>query len=167
MVAPETVLMVVDLADDVLVFRPRRLRALAVVMSVALCGLVVLGWLALPVHLREQFTLSQRLTLLALLGVLELVIVAIAASYVRADAVGLQFRNGLRTYAVGWDRVHKIMLRPGDPWGLLLLIPPDGGAFEVDLDAEKRQLMGIQGNDGDAAREAIEALRRRHRRARP
>ncbi len=154
-----------DLADSVQVFRPRRLRILAVVMSVALCGLIVFGWLALPVHLREQFTLSQRLTLLALLAVLELVVVAIAASYVRADAVGLRFRNGFRTYAVAWERVHKIMLRPGDPWGLLLLIPSDGSTFEVDLDAEKRQLMGIQGNDGDAARDAIEALRLRHHRA--
>lgn len=151
--------------DDVLVFRPRRLRVLAILMSVALCGLIAIGWFALPLHLREAFTFSQRLTLLALLGVLELVMIAIAASYVRADTVGLQFRNGLRTHAVTWDRVHKIVLRPGDPWGLLLLKPSDGRPFEVDLDAEKRQLMGIQGNDGESSRQAIEALRLRHQRA--
>jgi hypothetical protein len=150
---------------DVLVFRPGRLRVLAVVMTVVLCGIVVLGWYALPLHLREAFTFSQRLTLLALLGVLEFVMIAIAASYVRADTDGLRLRNGLRTYVVGWDRVHKIMLRPGDPWGLVLLKPSDGSGFEVDLDAEKRQLMGIQANDGEAARQAIEALRRRQQRA--
>ena len=151
--------------DDVLLFRPKRLRVLAVVMSVALCGLIAFGWFALPIHLRQQFTPSQLLTLLGVLAVLELVMIAIAASYVRADATGLQFRNGLRTYAVGWNRVHKIMLRPGDPWGLVLLIPADGSTFEVDLDAEKRQLMGIQANDGEAARQAIAALGRRHQRA--
>ena len=152
-------------SDDVLVFRPRRLRVLAVVMTVILCGSVVIGWLALPLGLRESFSLSQRLTLLALLAVLELVTISIAASYVRADRDGLRFRNGLRSHQVGWSRVHKIMLRPGDPWAVVLLLPEDGSAFEVDLDAEKRQLMGIQGNDGKAAREAVDALRRRHRRA--
>ncbi len=150
---------------EVLVFRPRRLRVLAVVMTVILCGSVVVGWHALPLSLRDSFTLSQRLTLLALLAVLELVTISIAASYVRADRNGLRFRNGLRSHQVAWSRVHKIMLRPGDPWAIVLLLPEDGGAFEVDLDAEKRQLMGIQGNDGDAARRAVDALRRSHRRA--
>jgi hypothetical protein len=151
--------------DDVVVFRPRRLRVLTIVMSIVLCALIVVGWYALPLHLRESFTLSQRLTLLAVLAALELVMVAIASSYVRADQTGLRLRNGLRSHAVPWDQVHKVMLRPGDPWGLLLLKPADGSAFEVDLDADKRQLMGIQANDGDASREAIETLRRRHERA--
>jgi hypothetical protein len=151
--------------DDVLVFRPRRLRILAIGMSIGLCALVAGGWLALPLNLREAFTLSQRLTLLGLLGLLVFVMVAIASSYVRADANGLRLRNGLRTYSVSWARVHKIILRPGDPWGILLLKPDDGSPFQVDLDAEKRQLMGIQANDKEAARQAIEMLRRRHRRA--
>jgi hypothetical protein len=151
--------------DDVVVFRPRRLRVLTIVMSIVLCALIVVGWYALPLHLRESFTLSQRLTLLAVLAALELVMVAIASSYVRADQTGLRLRNGLRSHAVPWDQVHKVMLRPGDPWGLLLLKPADGSAFEVDLDADKRQLMGIQANDGDVSREAIETLRRRHERA--
>ena len=70
--------------------------------------------------------------------------VALASSYVRADASGLRIRNGLRVHAVPWDRVHKIILRPGDPWALLLITPEDGRPFEADIDAEKRQLMGIQ-----------------------
>jgi len=152
-------------AGEVLVFRPHRLRVLTIVMSLALCGLVVFGWFALPLSLRDAFTFSQRLTLIALLGVLELVMVAIASSYVRADADGLRFRNGLRSYAVSWDRVHKILLRRGDPWGLLLLRPADGRPFEVDLDAEKRQLMGIQAGDGEVARQAVEALRQLHHKA--
>jgi hypothetical protein len=152
-------------SDTVLVFRPRRLRVLAVVMSVALCTVVVVGWFALPLSLRSTFTLSQRLTLLALLAVLELVMISIAASYVRADGDGLRMRNGLRSHVVPWSRVHKIMLRPGDPWAIVLLLPAGGGAFQVDLDAEKRQLMGIQANDGESSVRAVEALRQRHRRA--
>ena len=152
---------------DEAVFRPRRLRVLAVVASVVLTGVVVLGWIALPSHLRDQFTLSQRLTLLALLAVLVFIMAAIASSSVRADADGLRLRNGLRRYAVPWSRVHKIVLRPGDPWALLLLKPTDGRPFEVDLDADKRQLMGIQANDGEASRRAVLTLRRLRQRYSP
>lgn len=150
---------------DVLVFRPRRLRVLAAVMSAALCVLVVVGWFALPLRLRQDFTLSQRLTLLAVLAVLVLGMVALAGSYVRADDQGIQLRNGLRHHRVDWGQVHKILLRPGDPWALLLLLPTDGRPFEVDLDADRRQLMGIQANDGEASRQAILALRRLRQRA--
>ncbi|HZA04309.1 MAG TPA: PH domain-containing protein, partial [Propionibacteriaceae bacterium] len=86
-------------------------------------------------------------------------------SVVRADADGLRIRNGLRSHTVPWSRVHKIIFRSGDPWAQLLLIPDDGQPFEVSLDAEKRQLMGIQAVDGARAHAAVEELRRRHRQA--
>jgi len=57
----------------VLVLRPRRLRIAAVVMALVLVAITVLGWLALPREIRVLFTLSQRLTLLSLLGFLLLV----------------------------------------------------------------------------------------------
>ena len=60
--------------------------------------------------------------------------------------------------------VHKIILRPGDPWALLLITPADGRPFQADLDAEKRQLMGIQTVDGLLAKAAVNELRGRHRR---
>ena len=53
--------------------------------------------------------------------------------------------------------MHKFLLRPGDPWAIVL-IKPDDRPFEVDLDAEKRQLMGIQAGDGPAATEAVATL---------
>ena len=65
---------------------------------------------------------------------------------------------------VPWERVHKIILRPGDPWAQLLLKPADGRPFEADLDADKRQLMGIQTVDGPLATAAVNELRVRHRR---
>ena len=130
---------------------------------VTLCTLTFVGWFALPRNIRQLFTVSELLTLLALLALLVGVVVGVAASSVRADEAGLQIRNGLHRYRVPWDRVHKIILRGGDPWAQLLLTPADGGEFRVDLDAEKRLLMGIQAVDGERAKQAVEELRRRHR----
>jgi Bacterial PH domain len=142
---------------------PRRLRALAVVTVAVLCTVTFVGWFALPRDIRQLFTVSELLTLLALLGLLVGVIVAVAASSVRADEAGLQIRNGLHRYRVPWARVHKIIFRSGDPWAQLLLRPADGSEFRIDLDAEKRLLMGIQAVDGERARQAVDELRRRHR----
>jgi hypothetical protein len=142
---------------------PRRSRIFALASTAALCVLTVVGWFALPPNVRELFTVFQLLTLLGVLALLVGVIVGVAASSVRADETGLQIRNGLRTYQIPWARVHKIIFRKGDPWAQLLLQPADGSEFRVDLDAEKRSLMGIQAVDGDRARQAVEELRRRHR----
>ena len=140
---------------------PRRLRVFVIVTTTVLCSFAVVWWFALPPDIRELFTVSQRLTLLAVLALLVVVIVAVAASSVRADETGLQIRNGLRTYQVPWGRVHKIIFRRGDPWAQLLLTPADGGKFTVDLDAEKCQLMAIQAVDGVRAQQAVDELRRR------
>ncbi|HZA71919.1 MAG TPA: PH domain-containing protein [Propionibacteriaceae bacterium] len=141
---------------------PRRLRVFGLALTVALCALTAVWWFALPTKIRDLFTVSQRLTLLAVLALLVVVVVAAASSSVRADADGLRIRNGLRTHAVPWRRVHKIIFRSGDPWAQLLLVPDDGSEFEVSLDAEKRQLMGIQAVDGRQAYAAVDELRRRH-----
>ena len=151
---------------DAFVVRPHRLRVIVAVFSVGLVVLTAVGWLALPPESRALFTVSQRLTLIGLLAALIVVIVAAAASYVRADADGLRIRNGFRVHTVPWSRVHKILLRRGDAWGLLLLKPADGSKFEVDIDAEKRQLMGIQRGDGEIATGGVEELRRRMRASR-
>ena len=149
---------------SVYVARPHRVRVITIVATLALCTLTAIGWFLLPGEVRALFTLSQRLTLLGVLAMLVLGMVALASSYVRADATGLRIRNGLRVYAVPWARVHKIILRPGDPWALVLLTPADGRPFEADFDAEKRQLMGIQAVDRRLATAAVNELRVRHRR---
>jgi hypothetical protein len=78
----------------------------------------------------------------------------------------LLLRNGLRTHVIPWSRVHKILLRRGDPWAFVLLRPTDGRPFEADLDADKLMLMGIIATEGVAAQRAVEELRQRHRRYR-
>ena len=150
-------------APTTLVIRPRRLRRIAVSFAVVLAVLTGFGWFALPENIRLLFTLSQRLTLLALVAFLVLVMLALGLSVLRADADGLWFRNGLRTHQVPWSRVHQIVLRRGDPWAFVLLTPADGTPFSVDLDAEKRQLMAVQYGDGAAAQIGVEELRRRQR----
>lgn len=137
---------------------------ITIIATLALCTLTAIGWFLLPGEIRALFTLSQRLTLLGVLALLVLGMVALASSYVRADANGLRIRNGLRVHVVPWGRVHKIILRPGDPWALLLMMPADGRPFEADFDAEKRQLMGIQTVDRRLATAAVNELRARHRR---
>ena len=146
-----------------LVIRPRRLRVVAVVLAVVLTAATLFGWFALPRDIRVLFTTSQLLTLLGLLAVLLLVMLSLAFSVVRADRDGLRFRNGLRTHTVPWDRVHKVILRRGDPWAMLLLTPSDGRPYTADLDAEKKQLMAVQYGDGAAAQLGVEELRRRQR----
>jgi hypothetical protein len=153
-------------ADEVYVARPQRLRLLIGVFGTAVLVLAGLGWYALPAGMRSLFTLSQRLTLLVILALIIFVIGVIAASSVRADGDGLRLRNGLRTHIVPWSRVHKILLRRGDPWAFVLLRPEDGRPFEVDLDADKQVLMGILATEGASARRAVEELRQRHRRYR-
>jgi len=157
MAAPDAV------APQTLVIRPRRLRVVAGLFAAALAVLTLVGWFALPTEIRVLFTLSQRLTLLAVLAVLVVVMAALAFSVVRADAEGLWFRNGFRTHSVPWVRVHQVILRRGDPWAFVLLTPADGRPFTVDLDAEKRQLMALQYGDGAAAQVGVEELRRRQR----
>jgi hypothetical protein len=152
------------LDQSVYVARPHRVRVITIIATLALCLLTAIGWFLLPPEVRVLFTLSQRLTLLGVLALVILGMVALASSYVRADASGLRIRNGVRVHAVPWDRVHKIILRPGDPWALLLITPEDGRPFEADIDAEKRQLMGIQRVDRDFAKAAVNELRGRHRR---
>ncbi len=152
------------LDQSVYVARPHRVRVIAIIATLALCLLTAIGWFLLPAEVRGLFTLSQRLTLLGVLALLVVGMMALASSYVRADANGLRIRNGLRVHAVPWGSVHKIILRPGDPWALLLITPADGRPFQADLDAEKRQLMGIQTVDGLLAKAAVYELRGRHRR---
>ena len=152
------------LDHSVYVVRPHLVRVIAIISTIALCAMFAIGWLLLPAEIRALFTVSQLLTLLGVLALFVFGLVALGSSYVRADATGLRIRNGLRAYAVPWSHVHKIILRPGDPWALLLMMPADGRPFEADFDAEKRQLMGIQAVDGRLAKAAVNELRVRHRR---
>lgn len=147
---------------DTVTFRPTRLRLMAGLFSIGMTVLSFVGWILLPTEITDTVTPFQAITLLLVLAVMIFVMLSIAASMVRADGDGLRIRNGLRTHDVPWSRVHKLIMRDGDPWAYALLTPEDGRPFVADLDAERLMLMGIQANDRAAALRAIGELQRRH-----
>lgn len=146
------------------VYRSNRLRFIVWIASLALVALSLLFWIALPPNLKAEFTLSQAVTLLIILGGFVFVLMVVGSGVVRADAEGLYFRNGLSRHRYPWSRVHRIVLRPGDAWAHVLLIPTDRPVQEK-ADLEHRMLMGIQTGDGPYAVEAVAELNRRVRAA--
>jgi hypothetical protein len=147
------------------VYRSNRLRIIVLVASVGLVGLSYLFWVALPANLKAEFTLSQAVTLLLILGLFVFALLVVGSGVVKADADGVFIRNGLSRHRVGWDRIHRFVLRPGDAWAHVLLIPTDR-PLEEEADLERRMMMGIQTGDGAYATGAVADLNRRLRAAR-
>ena len=88
-------------------YRSNRLRLLVVVAALALVALSFVFWVALPANLKAEFTLSQAVTLLLILGLFVAALLVVGNGVVRADADGLCVRNGLR--------VHQVCVVPGAP----------------------------------------------------
>ena len=147
---------------ETVVYRSNRLRIIVLVASVGLVGLSCLFWVALPANLKAEFTLSQAVTLLLILGMFVFALLAVGSGVVRADADGLYFRNGLSRHRYPWSRIHHIVLRPGDAWAHVLIIPTDRPVEEA-ADLDHRMLMGIQAGDGAYATGAVADLNRRLR----
>ena len=113
-----------------------------------LLALVVVVWVALDAEIRAQFTTFQRITLV-LMGVLLFgVYNALVRSRVSATDAGLTVVNGYRKRSYEWSQVIGVSLRRGAPWGTLDL--SDGTTIS---------LIGVQGSDGDRARQAIREIR--------
>jgi hypothetical protein len=79
-----------DLDHNVYVARPRRVRMIAIISSIALCVIAALGWLLLPAEIRVLFPLTHRLALFVILAFPIAVMAILASSYVRADRSGLR-----------------------------------------------------------------------------
>lgn len=145
-----------------LVYRSNRLRFIVMIASLSLVALSFVFWVALPPSLRAEFTLSQAVTLLVILGLFVAALLIIGSAVVRADPDGLSFRNGLSRHRYPWSRVHHVVLRSGDAWAHVLLVPTDRPLAER-ADLEHKMLMGIQTGDGAYARDAVAELNRRAR----
>jgi hypothetical protein len=144
------------------VYRSNRLRLFVLLAALGLVALSFVFWVALPANLKAEFTLSQAVTLLIILGLFVFGLLVVGNSVVRADADGLYFRNGLSKHRYPWSRVHHVVLRSGDAWAHVLLIPTDR-LVEEKADLEHRMLMGIQTGDGRYATDAVADLNRRAR----
>ena len=129
-------------------FRPLGVRFAAILFGAMLILVTAVVWYAFPQHIRNEFTLFQRGTVLAF-G-----LAAIAAGYAlarcRVDARpdGLVTVNGYRTRLYPWDQVSDIFLRPGSPWAMIQL-----------ADGSTAAAMGIQGSDGTRAASQVRRLR--------
>jgi hypothetical protein len=144
------------------VYRSNRLRLFVLLAALGLVALSFVFWVALPANLKAEFTLSQAVTLLIILGLFVFGLLVVGNSVVRADTDGLYFRNGLSKHRYPWSRVHHVVLRSGDAWAHVLLIPTDR-LVEEKADLEHRMLMGIQTGDGRYATDAVADLNRRAR----
>jgi hypothetical protein len=136
---------------DPITFRPRASLRMAVSMTVSLLAASALGWVMTPAPIRAMFNAAQIATLLLFIAAMIGMMLALGLAYVRADAEGLVFRNGIRTHVVPWSEVKAFRYRPGDPWAFVLL----------RSELEQLPLMGIQRTDRDLAEEHVADLRHR------
>lgn len=129
-------------------FRPLGVRLAAYAFGSMLFVVAAVVWLAFPPEIRAEFNLVQRLTVLALGGVVAAVGYALARCRVVARSDGLTVVNGYKTRVFDWNEVVAVTLRPGSPWALLDL--SDGTSVPA---------MGIQGSDGARATTQLRQLR--------
>lgn len=129
-------------------FRPFGVRVAAVVLEVLLFTVLTVIWLAFPESVRDQFTVFQRLTLLAFGLAAAAAGYALARSRVEAREEGLLLVNGYRTRLYPWNEVSRVFLRSGGPWVVVEL-----------ADGETAAAMGIQGSDGKRALAQVRQLR--------
>lgn len=142
------------------VYRSTRLLTITIVSSIGLVALSVLFWVGLPPNLKAEFATSQAVTLLIILILFVAGLLITGSGVVKADDAGLYFRNGISRHRYPWSRVHRVVLRPGDAWAHVLLVPTDR-PVETPADLEHRMLMGIQTGDGAYATDAVADLNRR------
>ena len=132
-------------------YRPRAALRMGLSLSLTLVLASILGWLMTPAQVQDQFTPVQIITLLFFLAIVVALAMGIGLCYVHADADGLRFRNGLKTYEVPWSEVKAIRYRDGDAWPFVLL----------RTEVEQRALIGIQRSDRDYADRCVDDLRHR------
>jgi hypothetical protein len=124
---------------------PHTFRPFGVRLAIAVFGTVLLvaaaaTWFAFPPHIRAEFTLFQRATLLAFGLMLYAIGYGLARSRVVAREDSVTIVNGYRSRRFEWNEVIAVTLRRGSPWAVLDL--SDGTSVAA---------MGIQGSDGDRA----------------
>lgn len=129
-------------------FRPLGVRIAIAVFGTMLLSVCTAIWIAFGPTVRAEFTVFERLTLLAIGLGLFAGGYALARSRVVARTDGLVVVNGYRTRRFAWAEVVAITLRPGSPWAMLDL--SDGTSVAA---------MGIQGSDGGRATRHVREVR--------
>ena len=129
-------------------WRPFGVRAMGIVLVVALFGLTIFMWFAFDEATRAKFTVFQKGTLV-FFGLLILAVVhALIRSRVEAREEGIVIVNGYKRRDLAWEQVLAVRMPAGAPWATLDLA--DGTTVPA---------MGIQASDGAAAKKAVRDLR--------
>ncbi|GAB3679342.1 PH domain-containing protein [Actinocorallia lasiicapitis] len=125
-------------------WRPRRARAVALVMATAVMALMIV----LAFIVEGSFKLPDRIGLVLFGALVAGIMYIVTRSRATADADGLTVVNPLRTHRLAWAEILAIGFEPGQPWPYLDLA--DGRTLGV---------LGIQGSEGPSARAAADDLR--------
>ena len=130
-------------------WRPFGARMMGGVLGVMLVAMVLTAWIALGPHIRSKFTPFQEGTLVFLGLIAFGVWFALMRCRVSADEHGIVVVNGYRRREYAWSQLVAVNLRRGAPWA------------GIDLsDGTSISALGIQGSDGDRAKQAVADLRR-------
>ena len=129
-------------------FRPFGVRIAIYVAASLLVLVVVVTWLSFPSEIQDQFTWSQRFTVVGLGLLFYAGGYALARSRLVARENGLTIVNGYRTRRYEWNEILAVTLGPGSPWAVLDIA--DGTTVPA---------MGIQGSDGARAQAQVRRLR--------
>ncbi|GAA1809732.1 hypothetical protein GCM10009795_063890 [Nocardioides hankookensis] len=130
-------------------WRPFGVRMAGTVLGAGLLVVCALTWIGFDEETQARFTWFQRGTVLAL-GLLAFTLwFALVRSRVVAEQTRLVVVNGYRRREFEWAQLVAVHLPPGAPWATIDLA--DGTTVAA---------MGIQGSDGDRAKQAVRQLRR-------
>ena len=128
-------------------FRPLGARVATAAAAAAVVFIVSFLWILLPAEVQDDFTVSQRVTIIGFFVVILVVLHGIFRTCARANDDGLQVVNGYRRHDLEWSQIVRVSLTPNRPWALMDL--DDGTTMSV---------MAIQSSDGARARRAARQL---------
>jgi hypothetical protein len=129
-------------------WRPLGVRLASLFFGGLLLVVCIAAWVAVGPEVRGRVTPYQQgtLVLFGLLGAA--VIWGLVRCHVTATSSGLTLVNGYRRHDYEWNEVLAVHLPRGAPFATLDL-----------ADGTSIQALGIQGTDGDRAREAVLQIR--------
>jgi hypothetical protein len=128
--------------------RPFGARLAAGLAAAALVAAMAFLWVMLPDEVQEDFSVSQRVTLVGFLVAVLAALNAIFRTSAKADVDALTVTNGYRTRRFEWAEIVRISLSPNRPWALIDLAAGDTAS-----------VMAIQVSDGDRAKTATRQLK--------
>jgi hypothetical protein len=129
-------------------WRPFGVRAAGGIFGIALIIVLAGAWISFPASVREQFSLWQRITTIALFGGFLAVEWGLMRCRATATTAGLTVVNGYKVRRFEWAEIVGVRMPPGAPWATLDL--DDGTTCSV---------MALQGSDGLRAKRGVAQIK--------